>query len=143
MDREKAIRHKVFELLNAANIQYDDGDISIWDEKAEDTTNNNYILLRDQTAQGLGDFCMNKWTCSFEMGVVTKSKDGVSKDVADDIGEQLENALYNNLVNGIEYQGWQYNNFTLDSANYSTFVLSPTESEIEKTFVFRFTATKL
>lgn len=143
MDREKAIRLKLFELLTAANIRYDDGDINVWDEKAEDETNNLYIVFRDQTAQNDGTFCLNSWTCTLELGIVCKQPDTVSKDIPDDIGEQVEAALYAGLVNGVITNGWQINNFVLDSVNYSTFVLSPTQSEIEKTLIFRMTANKL
>lgn len=143
MDREKAIRLKVFDLLTTAEIKYDEGVISIWDEKAEDESNNLYIVLRDQSASDDRVMCMKQFSCTLEIGVVCKTKDAVSKDIPDDIGEQVENALYAGLLAGVETNGWQFNNFVLDSANYSTFVLSPTDSEIEKTLIFRFTAIKL
>ena len=75
MDREKAIRLKIFDLLTAANITYDSGVISIWDEKAEDTTNNLYIVLRDQTAIDDRVMCAKQWTGTLELGIVCKTRD--------------------------------------------------------------------
>lgn len=143
MDREKAIRLKIFDILSNGNITYDVGVVSIWDEKAEDTTNNIYILLRDQTAQDDRVFCMRQWTSTIELGIVSKQTDTISKDILDDVCEQVESLLYDALLSGIDTNGWRINNFTLDSASFSTFTLSATQSEIEKTLIFRMTATRL
>lgn len=143
MDREKAIRFKIYDILSTGNITYDLGEVSIWDEKAEDTTNNIYILLRDQTAQDDRTFCMLQWTSTFEVGIISKQTDTLSKDILDDVGEQVENLLYDALLVGVSTNGWQINNFVLDSASFSTFTLSATQSEIEKTLIFRMTATRL
>lgn len=142
MNREKAIRLKFFELLTAANILYDDGVISIWDEKAEDQSNNLYILLQRQNAAAPTDFCSNKWTCRIDVRVVNKQRDTMSKDITDDIGEQVEDAL-SPLFSGAEYEGWQFLNIQMEDASYDPYDLTENDSVIEKLYTYRLTAIKL
>lgn len=143
MNREKAIRLKFFDILNTGNIQYDSGNISIWDEKAEDTTNNLYILLRDQTASATQTFCQDTWDCTMEIVIVNKQTDTISKDINDDISEQVENLLFDALAVGATYEGWQIANVVLDSVNYSSLFLSATDSDIEKVLIYRMNAMRL
>lgn len=143
MNREKAFRLKMYEVLTSAPITYDSGQVSIWDEKAEDTTNNLYILFQGQTAQFTGTFCNNTWNCTIDLVLVNKQPDTISKDTTDDIGEQIETLLNDGLIAGAEYGGWQITNFQLDSINYASYVLSQTSSELEKTMTYRATLTRL
>lgn len=143
MNREKAIRYKIYQILTGTDIEYDSGLISVWDEKAEDNTNNIYILFRDQSAQRSTTFCDDSWECTFELAIVNKQPDTISKDSTDDVSEQVEDLLNAGLIDGVEYEGWQFNNFALDNTNYSGLILTDTGSEIEKTMTFTLTATKL
>lgn len=142
MNREKAIRLKFFDLLTAANILYDAGAISIWDEKAEDQTNNLYILLQRQNASAPNDFCNNKWDCRIDVRIVNKQRDTLSKDITDDIGEQVENALAV-LFEGAEYEGWQFLNVQTEDISYDPYDLTENDSVIEKLYTYRLTAQKL
>jgi hypothetical protein len=143
MNREKAIRLKYYDILINGNITYDVGQVSIWDEKPEDTTNNLYILLKAQTAQSDPNYCMKTWTCTQEIVIVNKQPDTISKDTTDDICEKIEDLLYAALRQGAEYGGWQITNFVLDSVDYAAYILGQTDSELEKTLIFRQTVNKL
>lgn len=143
MNRDKAVRLKYYEVLLAGDIRYDSGSVSIWDEKAEDATNNLYILFQGQQAQFTGNFCNKTWQCTIDLVIVNKQPDTISKDTTDDIAEQIEDLLTAALVSGVEYEGWQITNFVLDSSNTAAYTLSETASEIEKTLTFRQTLTKL
>lgn len=142
MNREKAIRYKFYQLLTGTDITYDSGLISVWDEKAEDTTNNVYILFRDQSAERQRNYCAI-WDCTLELAIVNKQPDTISKDTTDDVSEQVEDLLTLGLIDGVEYEGWQFTNFALESTNYSGLILAGTDTEIEKTMTFTLTATKL
>lgn len=142
MNRDKAIRFKFYELLSGADILYDSGEISIWDEKAEDTTNNLYILFRDQTANIFQTGCNDTWDCTIELAIVNKQQDTITKSTTDDIAEQVE-ALLAPLWAGATYEGWQILNCVLSSSNYSGLILEDTVTTIEKTLIFSLTAIKL
>lgn len=142
MDREKAIRLKHFELLQAANIRYDEGVIDIWDEKAGDNTNNIYILLARQNAQDKSNFCGGRWDGRIDIRIVNGQQDTLSKDVNDDVGEQVEAALQA-LSIGAEYGGWQFSDYILESVEYDAYDLSETKSILEKVLTYKLTAQKL
>lgn len=143
MNREKAIRHKIYDVLSTGNIRYDDGEIDVWDEKAEDTTNNIYILLKRQTAQAPQTFCQNQWDVTIEVWVVNKQPDTISKDTTDDVVEQVEDLLSVAMNGGIEYEGWQIINFNMDSLATDDYFLSDTKTEIQVTLIFNARMIKL
>lgn len=143
MNREKAIRHKIYDVLNTGNISYDDGTIDVWDEKAEDTTNNIYILLKRQTAQAPQTFCQNQWDVTIEVWVVNKQPDTISKDTTDDIVEQIEDLLSSAMSGGVEYEGWQILNFNMDSLATDDYFLSDTKTEMQVTLIFNARMIKL
>jgi len=142
MNREKAIRLKVFEIIDG-NVTYELAPVSIWDDKAEDETNNIYVLLEDQTAQFVENFCNNQWDTTIQLRIVNKQQDTISKDTTDDVSEQIEGLLTTALVAGVEYEGWQILNCRLESAQYSTWTLAKSRTVVEKILIFRQTLIKL
>jgi hypothetical protein len=141
MNREKAIRLLYFNLL-FEQVTYELGIVSVWDEKAEDDTNNIYILLENQSATNAGNFSQNAWECDIDIRMVAKQQDGVTKDITDDVAEQVEGILYRALQRGAETNGYQITNFVLQNLDYDTFSLTSTRSEINVTYTFRQTVTK-
>lgn len=142
MNRDKAIRYKFYELLTGADILIDSGVISVWDEKAEDVTNNIYILFRDQTANIVDTNCNDTWDCTIELAIVNKQPDTITKDTTDDVAEQVETLLAP-LWEPVNYQGWQLTCCVLSSTNYSGLILVDTDTVIEKTMIYTLKAIKL
>jgi len=142
MNREKAIRLKIFELLSASPILIDEGQVDIWDEKVEDNGSNLYIALKRQTATIFADNCRNKWNCRIDIWIVNKQRDTISKDTTDDICERVEELLQP-LTDGVEYNGWQMLNAVLEDLDYDSFDLTETETEIQLTLTYSLTAIKL
>lgn len=142
MNREKAIRLKVYELLTAEQILVDEGEVSIYDEKVEDESSNIYIVLKRQTASIANDNCRNKWNCRIDLWIVNRQRDTISKDTTDDICERVEELLAP-LSDGVEYNGWQMLNAVLEDLDYDTFQLTDTDTEIQLTLTYSLTAIKL
>lgn len=142
MNREKAIRLKVYELLTADPILVDEGQVSIYDEKVEDEGSNLYIVLKRQTASIFNDNCRNKWSCRIDLWIVNRQRDTISKDTTDDICERVEELL-SPIADGVEYNGWQMLNAVLEDLDYDTFQLTDTDTEIQLTLTYSLTAIKL
>lgn len=142
MTREKAIRLKIYELLNG-NVSYESSPVPVHDAVLQDDENNSYILLTLQRASNKSNFHQDTWDCEQDIEIYSKQMQSVSKDVVDDIAEQVETLIYQSLRSGVNYNGWQINNVMLSTTENNAFMLSETKSIVSKFMTFRLTATKI
>lgn len=146
MDREKAIRLAYFEALDG-NLTYESSQVQVFDNKFEPVANSStYVLFSNQSSQDQGNFSSFRWTSRITLQIVSKTQSAVSSDVVDDVGEQIEAIIFPGepKTNGlIQQSGWQIINVSLDSANYTTLELSPTNTVITKLLTFSQTITKI
>ncbi len=141
MNREKVIRLYIHGLLNGT-LAYNATTIPVWDSKLEDKTNI-YVIIEEQSANVIQKFPQQMaWECSINLFIVSKQQDTVSRDVVDDIAEQIETIVYNALQNGVVTNGWQLNNMALASTEHSMFELLHSKMQVSKTMTFRLEANK-
>lgn len=139
MNREKAIRKAFFDALNN-NIS-----APVFDGQAVGSLDL-FVLLEDQSAQDISEFKTRRWNCSIVISLVQKQQSSYTKDIVDDLTEEIENILtpgpasQNALPN---QSGWQFTNVRLDQVRYASFQISSTESICNKFLTFNFTITKI
>lgn len=142
MTREKCIRLTIFNLLNGL-VTYESGLVPVDDSVLNTDTANIYILLTTQRATIKPNFHHDSWDCEQDIEIYSKQFQTVSKDVVDDVAEQVETLIYQALRPGVSENGWQLNNVYLASTDNNAFELSPNKSIVSKHMTFRLQATKI
>lgn len=142
MNREQAIRMNIYTLLDEL-LTYDSAVIPIWDAKLEDEDSILYVIIEGQSAVVINKFPSQKtWDCNINLSIVSRQHNGVSRDIVDNVAEQIEDRLYAGLYDGALYENWQFSNFVLERTNSNAFELSKTMSEVSKDLIFKIEASK-
>lgn len=147
MNRELAARRAFF---NAVSDQIlvpggSGNKVSVSDFKAN-TGDSLYVLIEAQTASGNSNFTRRSWNASLSLAIVHKQDDSYTRDIVDDVSEQIENILTPGIasLNGLEAQaGWNITNLTLVDVSYADFQISETETMCMKILNFNFIITKI
>lgn len=120
-------------------LSYDGNTIHTYDEATTLEVSNEltYVLLTQQTANNDADYTRFKWRCVQTVEIVSKQIGSVSKDIVDDISEQLEQAIIypqNKPGEGgmTAQAGWEFEDTLLESVNYTEFQLETNLWEITK-----------
>ena len=144
MNRDKALRYAYGAALSG-NLTYPVGQsaVQIFDEKLE-ASNNIYVLILNQNSIYAGNFMDQRWTAKIELEIVSKQQNSVSKDILDDISEQIENIIIPSaFTNGLSVDsGWQVINVSLESISYANIQQTETNSILTKTLIFNQTIIK-
>lgn len=149
MNREKAARMGVYDAIKAS-LSYDGNTVHSYDSV---TTNEvpdekQYVLLAQQSSVNASDFRRFRWNCVQAIEITSKQYSSVSKDIVDDISEQIEQILIypkNQPGEGgmINQAGWEFSDVLLESTNYVEFEISANYYEITKVLQISCIATKL
>ncbi len=149
MNREKAIRMGHYEAIKDS-LSYDGKPVHVYDSvtTGEEPDENLYVLLTSQSSVNNSDFRRFRWNTVQSFEIVSKQLSSVSKDIVDDISEQIEQILMyvdNQPGNGgmISQPGWEFQDVILESANYIDFELSQNFYEITKVLQISCIATKI
>jgi hypothetical protein len=107
-----------------------------------------YFLLAQQSSVNASDFRRFRWNCVQTIEIASKQLGSVSKDIVDDISEQIEQILIypkNQPGEGgmINQDGWEFSDVLLESTNYVEFEISDNFYEITKVLQISCIATKL
>lgn len=149
MNREKAVRMGFYDAIKTG-LSYDSNAVHTYDSA---TTNEvpdemQYVLLDQQSSVNNSDFRRFRWNCVQTIEITSKQLSSVSKDIVDDISEQIEQILIypkNQPGEGgmIAQNGWEFSDVLLESTNYIEFEVSSNFYEITKVLQFSCIATKL
>jgi hypothetical protein len=149
MNREKAIRMGFYDAIKTA-LSYDSNAVHAYDSA---TTNEvpdemQYVLLAQQSSVNNADYTRFRWNCVQTIEITSKQSSSVSKDIVDDIGEQIEQiVVYPNSKPGKGYMapqsGWEFSDILLETVNYVEFEISDNYYEITKVLQISCIATKL
>ena len=147
MNRELAARKAFYSpLLNSINIPGGSGDkVPVSDGKAN-TNDRLYILIEAQSANNQSSFKTRRWQSSLSLTICHKQDDSYTRDIVDDVCEQIESILTpgNAEFNGLQSQsGWQVTNVSLNDVSYADFQISETETICIKFLTFNFIITKI
>lgn len=149
MNRDKASRYSFGQVIRD-NITYNSTDIKIYDSVTtnEIQNENTYILLTNQNAVNDADYTRFRWRCRQTLEIISKQINSVSKDICDDIGEQVETivlAAFTQPGNGglAQQTGWEIQDILLEEVNYTDFQLENNFYEITKILTFSFIITKI
>lgn len=148
MNRDKALRNGYGDAVKD-QLTYDSVAIKIYDSvtTSEVLNEQTYVLLSQQTAVDQSDFRMFRWKCVQTIEIVSKQYNSVSKDIVDDISEQIEQIIIypdNQPGNGgmAPQDGWEFKDVILDSVSYTEFNLTNNYYEITKILQFSCIITK-
>lgn len=149
MNREKAGRDGFGNAIDG-QLSYNSVPVNHYDEVttnevAGETT---YVLLTQQTANNISDFRRFRWNCVQTVEIVSKQINSVSKDIVDEISEQIEQIIIypdNQPGNGglVVQTGWEFSDVLLESVSYTEFQLESNYYEITKVLNFSYIITKL
>jgi hypothetical protein len=149
MNREKAIRMGFYDAIKTA-LSYDSNTVHTYDSLTtnEVTSEMQYVLLTQQSSVNNSDFRRFRWNCIQTIEITSKQFSSVSKDIVDDISEQIEQIIIypdNQPGNGgmVAQSGWEFTDVLLESTNYIEVELSTNYYEITKVLQVSCIATKL
>ena len=149
MNREKAIRMGHYEAIKNA-LSYDGNPVHVYDSATtgEVPDENLYVLLTSQASVNESDFSRFRWNAVQTFEIVSKQMGSVSKDIVDDISEQIEQILMyvkNQPGEGgmIRQTGWEFMDVIVQNVNYIDFELSQNFYEITKVLQVSCIATKI
>jgi hypothetical protein len=132
------------------SLSYDGNPVHVYDSTTtgEVPDENIYVLLTTQSSVNASDFSRFRWNCVQSLEIVSKQMGSVSKDIVDDISEQIEQILTyvkNQPGEGgmINQSGWSFQDVILESVNYIEFDLSTNFYEIAKVLQISCIATKI
>jgi CDP-glycerol glycerophosphotransferase (TagB/SpsB family) len=149
MNREKAIRMGFYDAIKAA-LSFDGNPVHTYDSLTTNEVQNEqqYVLLTQQSSVNSADFRRFRWNCVQTIEITSKQYSSVSKDIVDDISEQIEQIIIypeSQPGNGgmIAQSGWEFTDVLLESTNYIEVEISANYYEITKVLQFSCIATKL
>lgn len=149
MNRDKAVRMGFYDAIKTV-LSYDSNPVHVYDSLTtnEVTSEMQYVLLTQQSGINNADFRRFRWNCIQTIEITSKQYSSVSKDIVDDISEQIEQIItypQNQPGNGgmIAQTGWEFTDILLESTNYIEVELSANYYEITKVLQFSCIATKL
>lgn len=131
-------------------LTYDSNTVHTYDSLTTNEVTNEmqYVLLTQQSSVNNADFRRFRWNCVQTIEITSKQYSSVSKDIVDDISEQIEQIIIypdNQPGNGrmVVQSGWEFTDILLESTNYIEVELSSNYYEITKVLQFSCIATKL
>lgn len=149
MNRDKAIRMGFYDAIKDA-LTYDSNTVHTYDSLTTNEVSNEqqYVLLTQQSSVNASDFRRFRWNCIQTVEITSKQYSSVSKDIVDDISEQMEQIIIypnNQPGNGgmVAQSGWEFTDVLLESTNYIEVEVSANYYEITKVLQFSCIATKL
>lgn len=149
MNRDKAVRMGFYDAIKAA-LSYDGNAVHAYDSLTTNEVENEkqYVLLTQQSGVNSADYRRFRWNCVQTLEITSKQYSSVSKDIVDDISEQIEQIIIypaNQPGDGgmIAQSGWEFSDILLESTNYIEVQLSANFYEITKVLQFSCIATKL
>ena len=149
MNRDKAVRMGFYDAIKTA-LTYDGNTVHSYDSLTtnEVTDEKQYVLLTQQSSVNNADFRRFRWNCIQTIEITSKQYSSVSKDIVDDISEQIEQIIIypdNQPGNGgmAAQSGWEFTDALLESTNYIEVEISANYYEITKVLQFSCIATKL
>lgn len=149
MNREKAVRMGFYDAIKAA-LSYESNTVHTYDSLTTNEVQDEkqYVLLTQQSSVNNADFRRFRWNCVQTIEITSKQYSSVSKDIVDDISEQIEQIIIypdNQPGNGgmIAQSGWEFSDILLESTNYIEVEISVNFYEITKVLQFSCVATKL
>lgn len=92
-DPHKAFRMAVFDALDGNLTDLSASPVMIFDEKAEDETNNLYVLLKTETRSQIPTFSGFLHDSTIMLEIVYKTLDTTSKDEPDNVSDQISRLL--------------------------------------------------
>jgi hypothetical protein len=148
-NREKAVRMGVYDAIKDA-LSYDGNAVHTYDSLTTNEVEDEkqYVLLTQQSSVNASDFRRFRWNCIQTIEITSKQYSSVSKDIVDDISEQIEQIIIypkNQPGNGgvATQTGWEFTDVLLESTNYIEVELSANYYEITKVLQISCIATKL
>lgn len=149
MNREKAIRMGFYDAIKTA-LTYYGNTVHTYDSLTtnEVASEMQYVLLTQQSSVNSSDFRRFRWNCIQTIEITSKQYSSVSKDIVDDISEQIEQIIIypqNQPGNGYlaPQSGWEFSDILLESTNYIEVEISANYYEITKVLQLSCIATKL
>lgn len=146
MNREQAIRKGFYDTLKTG-ITNNSNEVHIYDSSTIGNVPNEklYIIMTGQSALLQPEDCAFTWSCIQTLEIVHKQLGSATKEVVDNISEQIEQAIiYVANGNGMtEQAGWEFHSVFLEQANYADFELAPNSREVTKILDFRVIVTKI
>lgn len=149
MNREKAVRMGFYDAIKTA-LSYDSNSVHTYDSLTTNEVQDEkqYVLLTQQSGVNNADYRRFRWNCVQTIEITSKQHSSVSKDIVDDISEQIEQIIIypqNQPGNGgmIAQGGWEFTDVLLESTNYIEVELSANYYEITKVLQVSCIATKL
>jgi hypothetical protein len=131
-------------------LSYDSNTVHTYDSLTTNEVTNEmqYVLLTQQSSVNNSDFRRFRWNCIQTIEITSKQYSSVSKDIIDDISEQIEQIIIypdNQPGNGgmVAQSGWEFTDVLLESTNYIEVELSTNYYEITKVLQVSCIATKL
>lgn len=137
ISREKALRNAYFNVLNG-NLSYNSINVPVFDNKVESPNDSLYVLLTDQASSYNGNFARAAWDSLFQIKIISKQYNSVSKDIVDDICQQIEDIISPDTTTiGLQaHTGWQIINVYVNTCNYTELEISSTQTVIQKIVTF-------
>lgn len=149
MNREKAVRMGFYDAIKDA-LSYASVSVKVYDSLTTNELENEteYVLLTQQSAVNNADFRRFRWNCIQTIEITSKQYSSVSKDIVDDISEQIEQIITyptNQPGNGYlaAQTGWEFSDLLLESSSYIEVQLAANYYEITKVLQISCIATKL
>lgn len=149
MNRDKAVRMGFYDAVKTA-LSYDGNPVHSYDSLTtkEVPDEKQYVLLTQQSSVNSSDYRRFRWNCVQTIEITSKQYSSVSKDIVDDISEQIEQIIIypeNQPGNGgmITQSGWEFSDILLESASYIEVEIAANYYEITKVLQFSCIATKL
>lgn len=133
-DPHKAFRMAVFNALDGNLLDLDGSAVQIWDEKAEDETNNLYVLLKTETRQQIPTFSGFLHDSTIMLEIAYRTLDTTSKDEADNVSDQITRILLPTPSSDglVQQTGFQINCLTVETVNSEDLRLSSARSNTAK-----------
>jgi hypothetical protein len=132
-DPNKIFRDALIQALDG-NLTYDGSPVNVFNEQAEPGNNNTYVIISSQSSAQEPNLSGFGHQCMIMMDVITKQYHLVTKDVVDEVSEQITEILFPSVqANGLVSQsGFQINCLAVESMNYMPMRISNTKTIIKK-----------
>lgn len=142
MNKDTAIRKSVFDALDG-NLTYNSIDVPVYDSKLSgDDGVDVYVIITNQDGQYAGNFIQQAWISTISMTIISVQIDGISKDIVDNVEEQIHNIIAPSVTTtGLAQQtGWKMDNVIL--LNYNDAADLGDVNVVSKTVTYQLTITK-
>jgi hypothetical protein len=145
MNRDRILRLAYFNALNG-QLTYNSAAVPISDSKLESDASV-YVIIGAQTASNteFSDYNKYCWTTSISLEIHSVHQDSVSKDIVDEVGEQIEAIIIGDSQedeNGLVVEsGWSITGVTLTTSYPNTTYLKHSDGSNYVTKLLTFSQT--